>query len=138
MAFFEGLISTEEGAAVGVATIGGESFYVVDDDGFRRHINAHDVDRQVLALFVEQLQEHHEEAAEAMLRMMGQDDLFTKGMVDATLRNVNVEQMLSQSLPEEARQLLGMMGFGVVIDLHGEIVRVDMPSAPEGFDDEED
>jgi hypothetical protein len=73
-----------------------------------------------------------------MLRMMGQDDLFTKGMVDATLRNVNAEQMLSQRLPEEARQLLGMMGFGVVIDLHGEVVRVDMPSTPEGFDDEED
>jgi UDP-2,3-diacylglucosamine pyrophosphatase LpxH len=138
MAFFEGLISTDEGAPVGVAYVGAESFYVVDDEGFRRHISAREVDRQVLSLFVQQLQEHHEEAAEAMLRMMGQDDLFTKGMVDATLRNVNAEQMLSQRLPEEARQLLGMMGFGVVIDLHGEVVRVDMPSTPEGFDDEED
>jgi hypothetical protein len=29
-----------------------------------------------------------------------------------------------------------MLGFRVVIDLHGEVVQVDMPAAPEGYDDE--
>ena len=72
-----------------------------------------------------------------MLHMMGQDDLFTKGMVDATLRNINVDQMLGQYRPPDACQLLGMMGFRVVIDLHGEVVRVEMPATPEaGYDED--
>jgi hypothetical protein len=137
MAFFEGLVVTENGDPVEVAYVGGESFYVVDDQGFRRHIDAREVDEHVLSTFLEQLREHEDEASEAMLRMMGQDDLFTKGMVDATLRNISVDQILQQRLPPEARHLLGMMGFRVVVDLHGEVLRVDMPAAPEE-DDEED
>ena len=137
MAFFEGLVVTEDGEAVEVANVGGETFYIVNDQGFRRHVDARDVDRHVLSIFVDQLKDHEDEASEAMLHMMGQDDLFTKGMVDATLRNINVDQMLGQYLPPDARQLLGMMGFRVVIDLHGEVVRVEMPAAPEaGYDED--
>lgn len=136
MAFFEGLVETEDGAPVAVATIGGESFYVIDDQGFRRHVEAATVDRVVLGQFLVQLQEHPDEASAAMLRLMGQDDLFAKAAVDATLRNINLDQVLTQSLPPEARQWLGMLGFRVVIDLHGEIVRVDMPAAPADWDDE--
>jgi len=137
MAFFEGLVMTENGTPVEVVQVGSEWFYVIDDDGFRRHVAARDVDREVLAQFVAQIQEHHEEASEAMLGMLGQDDLFTKGMVDATLRNLDTEQVLAQHLPSEARQMLGMMGFRVVIDVHGEIVRVEMPAAPEADHDED-
>jgi hypothetical protein len=137
MAFFEGLVVTEDGEPVEVAYIGAESYYVVNDQGFLRHVGAREVDRRVLSLFVEQLKAHEDEASEAMLRMMGQDDLFTKGMVDATLRNISVDQMLGQRLPLEARQLLGMMGLRVVIDLHGDVISVDMPAAP-GEGDEED
>jgi hypothetical protein len=137
MAYFEGLVQTEDGAAVDVATVGGESFYVIDDDGFRRHIAAQDVDRQVLGFFIETLRAHHDEASTAMLHMLGQEDVFTKGMVDSTLRTIQVDQVLAQRLPEEGRQMLGMMGFRVVIDLHGDVVRVDMPTAPDE-DDAED
>jgi hypothetical protein len=137
MAFFEGLVVTDDGAPVGVATVGGESSYVIDDDGFRRHVPAEYVDRQVLGFFLETLRQHESEASVVMLQMLGQDDIFTKGMVDSTLRNINVEQVLAQRLPVEGRQMLGMMGFRVVIDRHGELVRVEMPAAPEA-DDAED
>lgn len=137
MAFFEGLVVTEDGDPVEVAYVGSASFYVMDDQGFRRHIDAREVDEHVLSMFLEQLREHEDEASEAMLRMMGQDDLFTKGMVDATLRNISVDQMLEHRLPAEARELLGMMGFRVVIDVHGEVVRVDLPAAPdEGYEED--
>ena len=136
MAFFAGLVETEDGVSVTAVNIGGESFYVIDDQGFRRHVDAQPIDRAVLAQFLEQLQEHPDEASAAMLRMMGQDDLFTKAMVDSTLRNINLDQIAGQSLPPEARQWLGMLGFRIVIDLHGEIVRVDMPAAPEDWSEE--
>lgn len=136
MAFFEGLIETEDGAPVEVAYVGGTAFYVIDDQGFRRHVEAHEIDRVVLGQFLEQLQQHPDEAAQAMLQLMGQDDLFTKAMVDSTLRNINVEQVLDQRMPAEARQWLGMLGFRVVVDLRGEVVRVDVPTAPADWDEE--
>ena len=98
MAFFEGLIVTEDGAPVSVAHIGAESFYVIDDQGFRRHIDAAEVDRPVMAQFLAQLQEHKDEAGQAMLKMIGQDDLFTKAMVDSTLDNITLDQMIGQTL----------------------------------------
>lgn len=135
MAFFEGLVETEDGAPVAVATIGGEDFYVIDDQGFKRHVEAAAIDRVVLAQFLEQMQEHRDEASQAMMKLMGSEDLFTKAAVDSTLRNVNVEQVMGQRLPPDARQWLGMLGFRIVVDYRGEIVRVDMPAAPE-VDDE--
>jgi hypothetical protein len=136
MAFFEGLVETEEGAGVSVTYIGNQSYYVIDDQGFRRHVEASEVDRVVLAQFLEQLQAHRDEASQAMLQLLGQDDLFSKAMVDSTLSNINLDQVVSQPLPPEGREWLRMLGFRVVIDLHGEVVQVDMPAAPEGYDDE--
>jgi len=136
MAFFEGLVETEDGAPVSVAYVGAESYYVIDDQGFRRHIEAGEVDRPVMAQFLAQIQEHKDEAGQAMLKMMGQDDLFTKAMVDSTLDNITLDQVIGQSLPPEARQWLSMLGFRIIINLHGEVVRVDMPAAAEGWDEE--
>ncbi len=135
MAFFEGLIETEDGAPVSVATVGQTDYYVIDDAGFKRHVEADEVDRVVLAQFLGQMQEHRDEASQAMMKMMGSEDLFTKAAVDSTLKNVSVDQMLGQRLPSEARQWLGMLGLRVVIDYHGEVVRVEMPAAPESEDE---
>jgi hypothetical protein len=33
-------------------------------------------------------------------------------------------------IPEETRAYLGMMGFKVMIDIHGEITKIEFPSAP--------
>ena len=111
-------------------------FYVVDDDGFLRHIDAERVDRQVLGFFVDQLREHQDVAVMQILQMLGSDDLMTKAAVEAQMRNVNVDQILAQGLPLQAREMLGMMGFRVVINVHGELVRIDQPALP--ADDEGD
>ena len=137
MAFFEGLVVSEDGEPVSVVRLGNDTYYVVDDSGFLRHVDARDVDRVVLEQFVSQLGAHREEASVAMLRMIGQEDLFTKAMVDSTLRNIDVEQLLEHQLPADVRQWLGVVGFRVVIDRHGEIVRMDMPEAPADDDGEE-
>ncbi len=136
-AFFENLVETEDGQPVTVTYVGATAYYVIDDQGFRRHIEARPVDRVVLAQFLEQLHEHQDEAATLLLQQLGQDDLFTKAMVDSTLRNLSVDQILDQGLPPPARQWLGMLGFRIVLDLHGEVARIDMPSAPAGWQDGE-
>jgi hypothetical protein len=128
---FDGLVYDEYDNPVAMAVVGGEAQYVVDDDGFRRHIDAETVDRQVLGFFLSQLQENKDLAVEQALKMLGSDDLLTKAAVDASLRNINMDQIIAQGVPEQARDMLGMLGFRVVINVHGEVVRLDQPSAPE-------
>lgn len=131
-AMFEGLVYDEYDNPVTATVIGGEAQYVVDDDGFHRHIDADDVDRQVVAFFLEQLQQNRDLAVQQALQMLGSDDLLTKAAVDASLRNVTMDQIMAQGVPAQARDMLGMLGFRVVINLHGEVVKLDQPAAPEG------
>jgi hypothetical protein len=138
MAFFEGLVVDHDGRPAEVVRLGDATYYVIDDSGFRRHVDARDVDRVVLQQLVDQLGAHKEEAAAALLRVIGQEDLFSKAMVDSTLRNIDVEQLLAHELPADMRQWLGMMGFQVVINHHGEITRLEMPGVESEENGEED
>ena len=84
MAFFEGLVMGEDGEPVEVTYVGTTAYYVVDDQGFRRHIEARAVDRPVLEQFMEQLKEHREEAVTAMLLQVdGIRAHVTRGEFDA-------------------------------------------------------
>lgn len=132
-ALFSGLVVDELDRPVDVTVVGDEPFYVVDDDGFRRHVEGRFVDRQVLEQMRAMIQGNEELISEGTMKMLGQEDIFTKAMIEHSLRNVDehFDQLLSQGLPEEARAWLGMMGFRVVIDVHGNVVRVEQPSAPE-------
>jgi hypothetical protein len=131
-ALFEGLIYDEDGKLVSTAVIGDDVHYVVDDDGFHRHIDSENIDRQVLGFFLKQLDDNRDLAVEQALNMMGKDDLFTKAAVDASLRNVDMDQIIAQGIPLQARNMLGMMGFRVVINVHGEVIKIDQPAAPDG------
>jgi len=133
-ALFEGLVYDEWDRPVQTAHIGSEASYVIDDDGFLRHIDSEAIDRQVLSMFLAQLQDNREIAVEQMLNMMGKDDIFTKAAIDAQLNNIDMNQIIAQGIPGQARDMLGMFGFRIKINVHGEILSIDQPSAP----DEED
>jgi hypothetical protein len=130
-ALFAGLVQDEEGNPVEVAMVGDAPNYVIDDAGFRRHVESHIVDLQVIEMLREQFLAHKELATEAILQMLGKDDLFTKAMIDASIQNM--DQVLEQGIPDDARTWLGMLGFRVVINRHGEVVQLDMPEQTESF-----
>ena len=130
-ALFEGLVYDELEQPLAVSLVGDEAHYVMDDAGFMRHIDSEEVDRQVLAVFLSQLEDNKEMAVEQMLGMMGKDDLFTKAAVDASLRNIDMDQILAQGIPLQARNMLGMLGFRIIINYRGELVRMDQPSVPD-------
>jgi hypothetical protein len=130
-ALFQELIYDEMGNRVETAVVGHDMFYVVDDAGFRRHIDADQVDRQVLSIFLQQLEENKEIAVEQALRMMGKDDLFTKAAIDAQLNNIDMDQIIAQGIPAQARDMMGMMGFRITINFHGEVVDIAQPTAPD-------
>jgi hypothetical protein len=125
-AMFSGLVFDEAGNPAEVAFVGEDACYVVDDDDFRRHIDAAQVDRAVLRFLREQVEDHREIAVQQMLEMMGQDDVFTKAAVESSINRM--EDAVGQPIPEDARQWLGMLGFKIVIDIHGSVVDIQMPS----------
>ena len=103
----------------------------MDDDGFLRHIESVDVDRQVLAEMAEVIEGQEEIISESTMKMIGQEDIFTKASIEASLKNIDqqFEALLQSGLPEEARAWMGMSGFQVVIDIHGKLIRLNQPGA---------
>lgn len=133
-ALFSELVYDEREMPVEVSYVGTDAFYIVDDNGFLRHIDAETVDRQVLAVFIQQLQENKDLAVEQALKMIGKDDLFTKAAIDSSMRNIDMDQIIAQGIPEQARTMMGMLGFRIIINHHGEVVRLDQPVAPDDYD----
>ncbi len=131
-AVFAGLVVDENDRVAQTAIVGGEAFYVVDDAGFKRHIPAGQIDRQVLVQMQEMMKGSEGLISEQTAKMLGQDDIFSRAMIEQQLKNMDkqFDALMQQGIPEEARAYLGMLGFKIVINYHGEIVRIDQPSAP--------
>jgi hypothetical protein len=136
-ALFAGLVFNEQDEPAEVVYIGAAPHYVILDDGFQRHVEAETVDRQVIELLRQQILSNRELVTQGMLAMLGKDDLFTKAMVDASIQNIDrhIDLLFEQGLPEDTRTWLGMLGFKVVVNVHGEVVRWDAP-AQEDLGDE--
>jgi hypothetical protein len=126
---FSGLIVDENGNPVQTASIGSESAYVVDDAGFKRHIPSEQVDRAVLNQMAEMMKGSEDLLSKETAKMLGQDDPFSKAMIENQLKNIEkqFDAVLQTGFPEEMRTYLGMMGFRVVINYHGEVLRVEQP-----------
>jgi hypothetical protein len=130
---FAGLVVDENGNPAETASIGDEPFYVVNDAGFRRHIPSEQVDRRVLSEIAGLMKGSEDYLSEQTAKMLGQEDIFTKAMLTNQLKNIDkqFDQLLQAGIPEDMRLYLGMVGFKVVINVHGEVLRVDQPSAPD-------
>src|SRR5689334_12404072 len=120
-ALFAGLVVDENDRVVESTTVGDEAFYVINDAGFRRHIPAAGVDRQVLGRMQELMKGSEGLISEQAAKMMGQEDIFTKALIENQLKNMDqqFDALMQQGLPEEGRAYLGMLGFKVVINYHG-------------------
>jgi hypothetical protein len=134
-AIFAGLVVDEKDRPVNTAYVGDEPCYVVDDDGFRRHIPSEQVDRQVLESMREMIQGNEGLLSEQTAQMLGQDDIFSKALIENQLKNIDkqFDALLESGIPEEGRAYMGMMGFKIVINVHGEVVDINQPGmiAPE-------
>jgi hypothetical protein len=124
-AIFSGLISNEDGDPVDVTYLGGEAFYVIPDGGFRRHVEAAAVDDKVIEILREQIDDMQDVLVDGVLQFLGKEDLFTKASIDMALKNF--DQAFRQADPEQWKPWLGMAGFRVIVNIHGEVVRVESP-----------
>lgn len=126
IAMFEGLVYDETGKPVEISWVGRDACYVLDDGDFKRHIDAEEVDRQVLRLFKEQIDQHRDIAVRGVLQMMGTDDIFSKTAVEYSINRM--DEAVGQPIPLEAREMLRSMGFKIIVDFHGDVIDISMPS----------
>ena len=126
---FEGLVFDENGNPAETAFVGDEPCYVVNDAGFRRHIPSEQVDLQVLKAIQDTIEGNEGLLSEQAAKMLGQDDIFSRAMIETQLKNMDkqFEQLMETGIPEEARTYIGMTGFRIRINVHGEIVEIEQP-----------
>jgi len=128
---FAGLVVDEADRPAETAYVGDEPCYVVDDYGFRRHIPSEQVDRVVLSQIVGLMKGSEDLIFEQTAKMLGQEDVFTKAAIEQQLRNIDkqFDLLMQAGIPEDMRAYLGMVGFKIVINVHGEVVKVEQPGA---------
>jgi hypothetical protein len=126
---FSGLVFDEFSRPAETALVGDEPCYVVNDAGFRRHIPSEQVDKQVLGQIADLMKGSEDLISEQTAKMLGQEDVFTKAAIEQQLKNIDkqFDQLMLAGIPEDMRAYLGMMGFKVIINMHGEVLKVDQP-----------
>ena len=134
---FVGLVIDETGKPAETAYVGSDPCYVLNDEGFRRHISSEEIDRQVLQHLQELMKGSEDLISEQTAKMLGQEDVFSVAAIQQQLKNMDkqFDKLLEQGLPEEARVYLGMLGFKVVVNYQGEVLRVDQPGAVDDRDE---
>lgn len=137
-ALFTGLIFDENDNPVGNVYIGQDSCYVVDDHGFKRHILSETVDRQVLDQMRAMIEGNEEIISQQTAKMIGQDDIFTYAMIANQLKNMDeqFDKLLETGIPNEAKSYMGLMGFKIIINVHGDVLTIKQPGIDPGMDDD--
>lgn len=128
---FAGLVFDEFDQPAEVGYVGDELCYIVNDAGFRRHIPSEQVDRQVLNEMRSMVEGKEDLLSEQTAKMLGQDDIFTRAIIEKQLKDIDkqFEALFETGIPEEGRAYLGMLGLKIVINIHGELVRLEQPGA---------
>ncbi len=137
-ALFSGLVFDDNNNVLETVNIGNDAYYIVDDDGFKRHIDSREVDEKIIRLFTDNINGNEDYLANAAANMTGKTDLFSMALFKSQLKNIDkeIEALFVQGPPPGLAEFLGMTGFRVNIDMHGNITGVNMPAAPDQDGDE--
>lgn len=136
-ALFSGLVFDEGGRGLETVYVGEEPFYVLDDAGFKHHIPADQVDCYVLNELKSQIEGNEDLLSEQTAKMLGSEDIFSKALIENQLKHMDqqFDNLIEAGIPEESRAYMGMIGFRIVVDLHGEVVRLEQPSTSNDGDE---
>lgn len=134
---FKGLVIDENENLVDTTMVGDESCYVVDDAGFQRHIPSEYVDKQVLEHIAGMIEGHEDLLVEQAAKMLQQDDIFSRAMLEKQFKDMDkqFERILETGIPEDGIAYMGMTGFRIKINMHGDIINIEQPGMI-GPDDE--
>ena len=128
-ALFAGLVFDENERPVEVSYVGDEPCYIVNDAGFHRHIPSEQVDQQVMQAMGDLIKGSEEQISEQAAKMLGQDDIFSRALITNQLKHIDqhFDALIETGIPEETRAYLGMIGFKIHINMHGEVLDIEQP-----------
>jgi len=132
-ALFADLVFNEEGQPAKAIYIGGVPHYSVPDGDFLRHVEAEHVDRQIVALMQERVLAMSDIITEGMIHMMGEENLFTRASIKHAIENMDSILKPGAVDVDELRTALWMTKFRAVVDVHGDVVNLEIP----GWESEE-
>ena len=137
-ALFGGLVFDEFDRPLQTSSIGVEPAYVINDDGFLRHIPSAQIDGAILNEMKQLIQGNENLVSEQAAKMLGTDDLFSRAMITNQLKNIDkqFDMLFETGIPEELRLYLGMTGFKVIVDYHGNVLKVHQAGASGGGEEE--
>ena len=126
---FANLVIDEYDQIVETAYVGNDPCYVVNDQGFLRHIPSESIDRQVLKRMQEIIEGQEDMLSEQAAKMIGQDDIFTRAMLESQFKQMDKQfnKILEVGIPDEAIAYMGMTGFRIRINVHGEVLDIEQP-----------
>jgi hypothetical protein len=126
-ALFTDLIFNEDGEPARPADIGGVPHYAVPDGDFMRHVEAEYVDRQVIDALKERILPMKDVIIEGMIKMLGQENLFTRPAIESAIENMDRIFEVDNVDVDQLRTALWMTGFRITVDVHGDVIHVEMP-----------
>jgi len=126
-ALFADLVFNEEGQPAKVVYIGGIPHYAVPDRDFLRHVEAEYVDRQIVALIKERILAMRDVITQGMMQLLGQEDVFTQASIEHAIENMDRILEMDNVDVDELRTALWMTGFRAIVDVHGDVVHLDIP-----------
>jgi hypothetical protein len=138
-ALFAGLVFDEDDNQVENVYIGQDPCYVVKDHEFKHHILSETIDRQVLDQMREMIEGKEDFISQQAAKMLGQEDIFTYAMIATQLKNMGdqFDKLFETGIPQETRSYLGMMGFKIVVNVHGDVISVNQPGSESGEEEGE-
>ena len=131
-ALFADLVFNEEGEPASVVIIGDVPHYAVPDGDFLRHVEAEHVDRQIVAAIQERVLAMRDMVTEGLIHMLGEDDLFTRPSIEHAIEHMDRILEPGAVDVDELRTALWMTGFRATVDVHGELVHLELPGLEDG------
>jgi hypothetical protein len=126
-ALFADLVFNQEGQAAKAVYIGQVPHYAIPDGDFLRHVEAEYIDRQIVGMIKERVMGMRDVITEGVIHMLGEEDLFTRPSIQHAIENM--DRILEPGVVDvdELRTALWMTGFRVTVDVHGDVVRLEIP-----------
>jgi len=124
---FADLVFNESGERARVVYIGATPYYAIPEDDFLRHVEAQHVDRQIVDRLKERIQAMSDLVTENAIRLLGQEDLFTRASIEHAIENMHRILEPGAVDVDQLRTALWMAGFAAVVDVHGDLVRLQVP-----------
>lgn len=131
-ALFADLVFNEEGQPARAAYVGNVPHYAVPDGDFLRHVEAEYVDRQIVALLQERVLAIRDAVTEGVVHMLGQEDLFTRASIEYAIEHMDRILEPGNVDVDEFRTALWMTGFRATVNVHGDVVHLEMPGLENG------